>query len=241
MIILRNQMNIEKRNLYLFKTYFHRVICISSKCNSSRIPIWNDENNINLLFFLSDSHDLRVHLFNNKLKDDGPHLVMKNYDIALLTEKYPFDTMETNDDSSNYVFVQISLDNSLFSSIQSDSSGSFYDKYDKFCRKLDKSNGCIRKTSSLDFFNKNIVGKRLMNNNDTLINKKRSGFYKIDDGLKNSMSLRLLRFEEMVKNIDHTWLIKKKVLRDEENKRKLTNEDTTSKSGNSESNNNDLS
>ena len=30
-------------------------------------------------------------------------------------------------------------------------------------------------------------------------------------------------------------------MRDEENKRKLTNEDTTSKSGNSESNNNDLS
>ena len=172
MIILRNKMNIEKRNLYLFKTYFHRVICISSKCNSSRIPIWNDENNINILFLLSDSDDLRVHLFNNKLKDDGPHLVMKNYDIALLTENYPFDTMETNDDSSNYVFVQISLDNSLFSSIQADSSGSLYDKYGKFCRKLDQSNGYIRKTSSLDFFNKNIVGKISINNDDTLFHEK---------------------------------------------------------------------
>ena len=80
-----------------------------------------------------------------------------------------------------------------------------------------------------------------MNINDTLINKKRSGFYKIDDGLKNSMSLRLLRFEEMVKKLDHTWLIKKKLMFDDKNKRKLTNEDTTSKSGNAESHNNDLS
>ena len=59
------------------------------------------------------------------------------------------------------------------------------------------------------FFNKNIVGKIYINNNDTLLHEKRIGFYKIDDGLKNSMNLRLLRFEEMVKKLDHRLLIKK--------------------------------
>ena len=204
-MIVDHDIDPQEKNEYLFNNCFHRICCFTSKGETEWCQTENSSHSINIFFLFTDNPTFTIHLFGDN--DSAPDIIMKQFDIIVLTDKYPITGFTTSDYVSNYVLVSFSISEKLTEYFNSESFEENYSIYQKVCKVTGPNNFMANNTNPYDRF-KSIIIDQFQPYDQTVTHQDRFGFYEYNNRLVFEMKIKELRFEQMMLDEENTEAIK---------------------------------
>ena len=196
------------QNLYLFNNCFHSIKVFTSRATMKEACLFNRNDILSVYMLFTTESTFRLRLEANG--GHGDPIIMKNYDVVLVTDFYPIDEFSVSHTNVEYVLISISISKVFYDLMTKKNNGDIIEKYVDFHKNYSITNTeCIGQTPH-DTFLRHIIDHM------GSVKKRRESFkltpipffkdHKIE--MKYCIQLKFLYWETLVKKSINTLQIK---------------------------------
>ena len=121
---------IHRQNLFLFNNCFHSIKVFTSKSEIHNAPLYNRNDMVTVYMLFADESRFRVRLTNTS--GISTPVIMKPYDVIVVTDRYPIDVFSLSDASTNYVLLSFSISGEFYDFISKENNSVLIDRYQEF-------------------------------------------------------------------------------------------------------------
>ena len=201
------QQFLHRKDLCLFANAFHSIKMFTSKSQLKEAPLYNENDILTVYMLFATCHDFRVRL--EAHGGSGDPIIMKNYDVVLVTDRYPVDEFSVSHSNIEYLLISFSISKTFYDFITKPENTGRIEKYTEFHKKYSVCFAeIIGVTTPYEKLTKSIIDHikpplRKNKKSPRLVHQT-EGFKHITNEIKLSLQLKYLYWTTIIKKSRNT-------------------------------------